>query len=373
MLKFLKLLKVLMKNISKTFLFSLLFVVFSCIDQDSVGHHNTYPQWKILSKLITKDHELVVNVGNFYPYKEVKKDLRRSNDDISFPITINIGGHEVRKRYLEILKERLLDSTLIISATNNFDDSYPVASLPIDGLKFPLMAVENKGSNYTLPKANWLNSNILDIKTGKPSDFNNSVKDKKQISKSQIIALNDSSLLKNIRGNKLTGLYFQDGVTTLLKNKSNAMTILLYHGETNCKGKLVHKIVSFKEAKGFGLSCPPNDPLYQMVKRLPTPESVSLIVSSNEVPGAGFIDGIPVLFSYDSETYLHPILLHKDNRKKSLLLPSLKMCHKFFKTTNDCHYRLKDYRKNAARVKLLKEKGFDMKSATFLGMDIIGK
>jgi len=357
-----------MKNIYRlSFLF--FFLLVSCVEQYIVKSKNTYPDWKSVSKLISKDHQLIINIGDFSKHHKVFQEYRLKKDDQLFPSHLSMGGFKIRKRYLEIIKERLPKNSLVLSASDHYHHEGHIKGLPLDALKYPLSFLKKSS---LIKKRPWVNSNILNIQTGQPENFSQKSQVKILSNSAQILSINDTTLLKNLSSKSLLGLYFQDGVTTLLKNRHDGLNILLYHGETKCSSSAIKSVMSFSKAsKKLSLNCPKGDALLNLIERLPHSFNLSLIISTRKSSGVGFVKDIPVLFSGLAETMLHPILIHKDDFKKSYVLPSLKMCHHFFKATQDCHYRSIEEKENDQRLDLLKEKGFDLVPAKFLGIKVI--
>lgn len=351
--------------------FIVLIFTFSCQEQKATEKFS-YPSWNKISRLINKNSIVIFNTGDFTHNDLVHLEMRKISHDKNFPISLKVGGNLVRQSYIEIIKKKLKDKAVIVSPSQvdrPFDLSASIKQVSLDGVNFPLSFLKNKEGKLS-SSIPWINSNILKITTAKPYAPDNVSHSRVTSSQVKIMAINGPLELKKLSSNDRIGFYFQDEVSTLLKNKNLGLTVVLYHGETSCQGFHIEKPISFIKKEGMNIKCEPNDRLVNLIKRLP-PKTIDLVVLSSKKQGAGFIDNIPVLFSGNSRDFIYPIVLNKKRKANmSYFVPGIKLCHKVFASTKDCVYEVGDEDLDETRQSSLQKRGYGLIPAMFLGHEI---
>lgn len=332
-----------MINCCKVFLFATTIVLASSCRDNTPKKFTGYDSWPFLGQHFEKESILVINVGDFTSKKTPHIETPKSQEIPNLPALIKVGGSTGLKGYLDIIEKRFPTSQLHVVSANNIDYRYFAAK---DYIHHPLTAIKVPLEHFLsmqppkLHEMPWINSNVLNIQTGKVVTSDAIKEDRPHSdSKSDIkfLAINDHTLVKD---KKISGFYFQDSVTTVLKSAKAKIKVLLYHGPTECQGKVMSEPTPFTMAKKLTLDCPKKDYLQELVQRLPR-NSIDLIIASSLNKGAGFINETPVLFSGDEGHHLYPVLLfpHEKqglNNKKSYLLPPIKLCHQMLTATHKC-------------------------------------
>jgi hypothetical protein len=328
-----------------------------------------YNNWKDIDQLIDHDSLFIVNVGDFSSHQDSFIEIKEPKSEIALPALIKIGGISTLTSYLNIIKKRFKHKAIILSA-NDINPRYTANTkrtlIPIDAIKVPLSHFGKTKPNE-LYKYPWVNSNVLNIQTGKPHQQNH-LSEKVVIKEKSnklvtITAINHVNLIK---GKNINGFYFRDSVSTFLKYEKDHFNIILYHGPTACESSVIEKPVSFKKSLEYQLICEKLDPLRVLVERLP-PGSIDLIVSSLNLEGAGFINKTPVIFSGNSKNYIFPLLLNlSKSEKKSFLMPPIKLCHQMLIATKDCN--LKTFKERD--IPLIEQMGPTLMPVKFLGYDV---
>lgn len=354
-------------------IFLVLLITFSCEEKTEI-EVNSYPSWNKISRVINKNSVVIFNIGDYIVNNEEHLEMRKIHQDINLPISLKVGGNEIRQSYISIIKKKLKEKAVIVSLTQTpspFDLPESSKKVQVDAINFPISSLKVKNKQKELTELiPWVNSNILQITTAIPYAPQNVSSFKMINSDIKLMAINGPSELKKLTSSQAVGLYFQDEVSTLIKNKNKGLNLLLYNGETSCQGHLVTKPTSFLNKKEMTLKCPQSDHITRFVKRLP-PNSLDLIVIASSKQGAGFIGNIPVLFSGHSRDFIYPIILSKKRKDNmSYFVPAIKLCHKVFASTKDCVYEIGNKQLDKNRQSHLQKRGYGLIPAMFLGHEI---
>lgn len=389
--------------INKIFLICLGIVILatSCDDEEKIVQIYSYPEWQKNQFFSEKPEEdlFIFHHGkiqeNFYPHQELKKaDLPKA-----MPSSMKIGGAAILSQYLKIIKERFGQKAMILSFGDlNYLNSDKIkqkhlketlSKIALDGI---LLSKDDLPKNTTLLKNGlddlpWFNSNILAIKSGDPVDtfksrpylwFSN------EDHKVATLGITSYQALSSKERNEISGYYFQDPVTTVLRNKNKIskqggdLLILYYNGSIGCESEPSTTAISLKNLPSMSEVCKKDNEILNTLKRLP-PGAVDLVLSNDSnFFGAKFGD-VPVLGLYKPEDFISGIRLKieysKINLEKSYLLPPIKICHKAFIGTHDCVYKVKDEDEdedlNEERFDILEKSTFTMVNARFLGHEVL--
>lgn len=289
---------------------------------------------------------------------------------------ITIGGYSLIENYLSILKNYYQEKMITIStghlvphaASEQLSKSIidRLTLLPIDFYGVSYREIEGLSHLKKSSSYQFLNSNIFQIQTGKlvsdPPLLASSTKRVNGINLGLIsVAIpNDKKLL--------SGLYFQDIVTAVLKMrndlvKKNAdVIILISHENTFCE------TLNPDEQLKAKLECSSSEGLSKLLKRLP-PQTIDVIIATGENFSYGrHSSGVYILNTPGNGLYLgHLQLIYNleeksiNHDKTSLFVPTL-LCGSFFELTKDCYVG-----DDKERIKALVESKFSKIPAVFFG------
>ena len=281
---------------------------------------------------------------------------------------LELGGINLLSSYIKILRKVHGDSLILLDAGDLFSETSPediprtiraYKELGYDGINLTdreLKILEKM--QYSAEELPFLTSNILDLKTLKPTSMHKSLPYKIiEISniKVGIISVTPFKTIKGETDDFKTGLYFEDPVLSFLKIKK----ILRKKGVN-----LTILMISEKNI----------DNVHRFVKRLP-PNSVDVIVSSNTKSNATLIEEIPILQNYGEGKFISSIELFYDKQDRVIIIDKtknhgmIKTCSHFFQSTMDCHIDKKG-KWFEKRLEMIKDSKFQTVPAKFLGHEI---
>ena len=171
----------------------------------------------------------------------------------------------------------------------------------------------------------FLNSNILDLRTGRPIGLENLLSSRiveRAGLKIGLIGLIDIQSLSQKQQKQLNGVYFQDLVAAFLKLKKDLhargaqVLVLLGHIPSQCESRPL-----YENKHGHHipiLQCPPQDPLKQFVERLPA-NSLDLIILSGGRPFSGRIGELLILNGPGNGHYLGQVSLFYHRGQKRIV------------------------------------------------------
>ncbi len=281
---------------------------------------------------------------------------------------LEVGGINLLSSYIRILRKVHGDSLILLDAGDLFNEKSPediprtiraYKELGYDGINLTdkeLKILESM--KYNVEDLPFLTSNILDLKTLKPTSLHGSLPYKViNVSNIQIgiISVTPFKAVEDKKNNFKTGLYFEDPVLSFLKARK----------ELRQKG--INLIVLMISEKNI-------DNVHRFVKRLP-PNSVDVIVSGNTKSEATLIEGIPILQNHGGGQYISSIEIFYDRQDKVVIVDKtknngmIKTCSKFFQSTMDCHIDQSE-KWFEKRFEMIKDSKFQTVPAKFLGHEI---
>ena len=323
-----------------------------------------------------------------------KRELAPPNAPPGFPQTLKVGGVEILSHYLQLIKSQFEDNVLILDAGDTFstnEDAHKLElklkvmeQLPFDAVLFSgedylSQALSQRQTGDLIP---FLNSNILDLRTGRPIRQRNLLSSRiveRAGLKIGLIGLIDIQSLSQKQQKQLNGVYFQDLVAAFLKLKKDLhsrgaqVLILLGHIPGQCQSRPL-----FESKRGNHippLQCPPRDPLKQFVERLPA-NSLDLIILSGGRPFSGRIGELLILNGPSDGHYLGQASLfyHRGQKRivfeRGQLHPLIKTCHQFFASTLDCYIQRHNSERYKGRQKIMRASAYSLVPARFLGLEI---
>lgn len=348
-------------------LFLLFILLNSCSSSDLKLHRYTTTEKHPAPKaLLTEERLLVITSLN---------DINGQLNGVESQ-GINIGGYTLIENYLTILKNYYPEKMLTIStghlvphaASEKLSKSIidRLTLLPVDFYGVSYREIEEISHLKKSSSFQFLNSNIFQIQTGKlvggPSLLASSTK--------RVNGVNIGLISVAIPSDKktLTGLYFQDIVTAILKTrndlvKKNAdVIILISHENTHCETN--HP----DEPQNAKLDCSSSEGLTKLLKRLP-PQTVDVVITTGERFGYGrHSSGVYVLNTPGNGLYLgHLQLIYNlkeksiNHEKTAIFVPTL-LCGTFFELTKDCYIG-----DDSERIKALVKSEFAKIPAVFFG------
>ena len=325
--------------------------------------------------------------GKLAPQESIKSSKINFKDIPS----LLIGGEKALYSYFKIAKERYKDSVLLLDSGDLFKtgsseiEIQKVISL-YKKIGFDAVALSRRDikelspfvgeKNFEIP---FLLSNVVDIKKMRPLK-KNGVIPYKIINKGPFkIGIINITSMKRFR----PGLYMEDPILTIIKikkvfrKKKVDITILMADFDSKCISTLIQIPKAFKDFKKHQLKCPPNDPLYTFIKRIP-PTSVDLILTNNKIQAQGFLKNIPIIQTSGEGKYLARVRLNlepqskKLDLKRSFILPPILTCNSFFNSTKDCYLGEGEtyFSKENARIEIIRKSSYKKIPATYLGKTI---
>jgi len=281
---------------------------------------------------------------------------------------LELGGINLLSTYIKILRKVHGDSLILLDAGDLFNETSPeniprtiraYKELAYDGVNLTdreLKILED--IKFKVENLPFLTSNILDLKTLKPTDIHGSLPYKViEVSgvRIGIVSVTPYKAVKDKKDDFKTGLYFEDPVLSFLK----ARKTLRKQGVN-----LTVLMISEKDI----------DNVHRFIKRLP-PNSVDVIVSGNTKSNATLIEGIPILQNFGEGKYISSIEIYYDRQDRVIIADKtrnhgmIKTCSKFFQSTMDCHLD-RNEKWFEKRMEMIKDSKFQTIPAKFLGHEI---
>lgn len=373
----------------------------SCDDDEKVTQLHSYPEWQPNKFLNPNDNSKSFYLFHFGHLSEnllSKRVLKSATLPKSMPHEFHIGGVAILSSYLKVIKDRFQEQAVFISH-GGFDFfksdkvkknliTATLKEIPLDALLLSKNDIINTGTKDAdfLKSLPWYNSNILSIKTGEPTDIFDSEGFKVLKTPKLSLGLIGSTSYKTlspVERNEISGFYFQDPVTTILRTKNQLskagvdLIALYYEGPIVCEQALLNRALPFKELPKLEDVCQKDSELLETLKRLP-PDSIDLVFTNSKGFAGVNHQGIPILSLHSPAEYIQGIkLVVKPDKKgskidwgKSFLLESVKLCHQVFVGTHDCVFDIKSEDLNEDRFDLMEKTSFGVIKARFLGHEI---
>lgn len=372
---------------------ALLVFLYSCNDNEKIIQIYSYPEWQkeVFLDRMPENSFYLFNLGNptlsLFPTQE----LKREDQQKAFPHKMDLGGEVVLKKYLQTLRERLGEKVKVIGYSNLDKQDQQKSNLILKSLKeYQLDALllskadlPSKGESENPLKKDlpWFNTNILSITSGDPTDLYQSEPFKVLTPHGLgLIGVTSYQTLSAQERNEISGFYFQDPVTSILRYKNilskqkDVLITLYYNGELTCNQELPIKPISFEKLPAMSQNCTGGKELFQILKRLP-PNAVDLVITGiPSLSGVLYKGKIPVLGAGGAPQYLSGFRITKNSQslslKDSLLLPPIKLCHSMFAGTQDCVFKAANEDIDDERYDLMEKSGFGLIPARFLGREI---
>lgn len=381
----------------KVFLLSILIFFVSCEDKETFTKLNSFPEWSE-EKFKTGTPLFIFMVGGFSETLFPATELKPVGLPKEMPHALKVGGLPIMTSYLNTIKERFPDRSLILGMTGS--SSVPkdlskerlifksMKQLPLDSLlltKKILPIKSNREGNKENEEYNglpWLNSNILSIQSGEPiNSYGNEAYKivEKAGLKIGLLGVSSFTLLNSKERNEISGYYFQDPVTTVLKykdvlrKKGADFIVLLLNTRNSCKKLPNQNYLHFKDLKNTLDFCNDDFEAKTLLDRLP-PLSVDLILTNQENTSATLYRNTPIVSLYKPNQFISGIRLtfERDrlNFEESLVLPQVKLCHQMFAGTQDCVFKTGNEEFDSERFDILEKSAFGLVSSRFLGKEI---
>lgn len=351
-------------------------------NEKSDGHHQLYssPKEADIGSLATTERRLILISTN--DLKGQLEAQQESAEDKHSPekALVSVGGAEIMARYMEILRAKYPSQVVLVDAGNALSgtlvsrSSGAKALVEMFGrLKYDAIALSandlaaGPSMKAPLSPTGWmphlfktqntpvLLSNLLDLKTTKPVEWGKTTPQLlKEINEVKVgfIGLLPDDLPAKLDASVLNGLYVEPAMQSFLKQsrslrlKGAEVIVLVMHGGVKCGVERAQE-KSLPLAK---VNFDPRDPkvcdndgaLAKFVNELP-PGSVDAVITGGG-PGkvANFINGIPVMQAFGQGTSFARVDLVWDlekkavNAEKTLVHQPVRLCHRFFKETEDC-------------------------------------
>ncbi|MCR9205453.1 MAG: hypothetical protein NXH75_12800 [Halobacteriovoraceae bacterium] len=379
------------------FLGALLVLISSCEDKETYTKLNSFPEWSE-EKFKTGTPLYIFMVGGFSETLFPATELKPSGLPKEMPHALKVGGLAIMTSYLNTIKERFPDRSLILGMTGS--SSVPkdlskeklifksMKQLPLDSLlltKKILPIKSNREGNKENEEYNglpWLNSNILSIQSGDPIESygNESYKIVEKAGvKIGLLGVSSFTLLNSKERNEISGYYFQDPVTTvlkykdILKKKGADFIVLLLSTRNSCNRLPNQEYLFFKDLKDTKEFCSDDFEAKTLLDRLP-PLTIDLILTDQENTTATLYRNTPIVSLYKPNQFISGIRLSFErdrvNFEESLVLPQVKLCHQMFAGTQDCIFKTGKEEFDSKRFDILEKSAFGLVSSRFLGKEI---
>lgn len=292
---------------------------------------------------------------------------------------IAIGGADFLPSYLEILRKEYKDEVLLVDAGYFVNSKKnPVINkrtmklyeiLSYDAILLSENEILNLQSDHGI-QLPFVNSNVIDLKENRITNkFGSTPYIIKKVNGVRVAIVGISIYKSKLKTeDNISGLLFDDPVASLitmrsqLKKKSDII-LALVHMQTKCS----------TDGESDLKECPDNNEKFKkLVKRFP-PNLVDVIIGGDSNYGSEFIQGIPVIQNFGHGKYLGQLDLYYDTKAKKLInsntkiYPPLKLCSRFYKSTQDCHVD-KDH---GAKRRQIKESRYQLDVAKFLNSTIV--
>lgn len=273
-------------------------------------------------------------------------------------IFVNTGGCENLTKFSKALKEYYKDH-LILSHLGNitYKNKNKLSSINcLNKVEYDVVApsaedfIEKRGESLSKDSP-LLISNFIDLKTGKPyaqSPYAESILLEKAGVKIGLISVIDTNKASTQIGKDfIEGIFIEDATTTILKeknelNKNGAQVIvLLIQSLSQCQAD----IKNLSETKHNQLDCRFSDPLKEVIKKLPRGTLDLIMSDSKEHMANGYLAEIPVIQNPGKTKFISMAEIYYNTFTKEVLkdktrvLPSLKICSKYFEATEDCYMK----------------------------------
>lgn len=320
--------------------------------------------------------------GNLQINLEKTKEAAGKN-----PLMIPVGGAPIIAGYFNILKKKypnelvMLDGGDLYQGTmiSNLFKGEPVVKF-YNELNYTALTIGNHEFDYgpenlhrttAIPgedrfgslkknmkssKAPWVNSNIVNLKTGTMPEWPNLeqvlIKTINGVKVGILGAATTETVFKTLKDN-VRGLYFENLAKTALvyseklRAKGAQVVILVTHAGTTCGFELAKQFNAPLELVNFNPEdpniCDMNDELAKALNQLPEGTLDAVVAGHTHAKIANFINGIPVIESFYYGKYFGRMELYYDIKEKRVVKEKTKIyqptkfCHKFFKQTLDCN------------------------------------
>jgi len=382
--------------------FLLLFTL-SCNDKIQIKRLYTYPESNQISNFKNKDHpELYISVvgdlsQQIYPVVE----QRAEGSPSMMPSTLKVGGLSYLSSYLSTLREKINKEEgvelLTIAAgetvpnSTRSDRKLEIITQSLNYLNLDMLHLEFNESKWLQSQSSFsdnlppmVNSNIFNIKTGKPLEKADSLPyfiKEVGTTKIGIIAISSYKFLSPAQKKELNGIYYQDPLTAilrtknLLKAKGVGIYILLYQGQLTCPETIQSIPIPFNQLETQKCLNDKSTELYKLISKLP-PKTLDLVISSKTQLSSGKILETPLLGVPHSRYFISMIKLvinekeHSIVEEESYTLPPLKLCHTVFAGLEDCVLNAPLPEMNEKRFEYLENTAFGLIPSKFLGTQI---
>lgn len=320
--------------------------------------------------------------GNLQINLEKTKELAGKN-----PLMIPVGGAPIIAGYFNILRKKyphelvLLDGGDLYQGTmiSNHFKGEPVVKF-YNELHYTALTIGNHEFDYgpaaldrtkALPhedrfgslkknlkqsKVPFVSSNIIDLKSGVmpswPGLEQILIKNINGVKVGILGAATTETVFKTLKDN-VRGLYFENLAKTALiyseklRLKGAQVVILVTHAGTTCGQELAKNLNVPLELVNFNPEdsslCNMSDELARALNQLPEGTLDAVVAGHTHAKIANFINGIPVIESFNFGKYLGRMELYYDLKEKRVLKDKTKIyqptkfCHKFFRESLDCN------------------------------------
>lgn len=385
-----------MINLSKWILILSLSLFLSCEDKDNYTKIHSFPEWQEERFISNTNQDLYLFVVGDFSQNLFPQTLHKPEGmPKEVPHAIKVGGLASLSSYLKVIRDRLSDKALIFGMEDgNLNeegikkDNLLFKSLKQLSLDSILLTKKNIPTKLNDTHENdrsglpWLSSNILSIKTGEPIELHGTKPYQifeKGIIKIGVIGITSYSLMNSKERNEVSGYYFQDPVTTILKYKNLLkkegvnFLVVMFNTPQACDQGPNRRPIPLKDLPTLESHCKNQFEGKKLLERLP-PETIDLLITNQKQSSGFFYRGTPILSLYEPETFISGVRLSFNggtlDSRKSFSLPQIKVCHQIFVGTQDCLFKTGNEDFDSERMDILEKSAFGLVSPRFLGLEV---
>ncbi len=351
-------------------------------NEKSDGHHRLYssPENDEVKSLATTERRLIIISTNDLKGQLEAQQEKAEDKHSPEKALVSVGGADIMARYMEILRAQYPSQVVLVDAGNALSgtlvsrSSGAKALIEMFGrLKYDAIALSandlaaGPSMKAPLSPTGWmphlfktqntpvLLSNLLDLKTTKPVEWGKTTPQLlKEINEVKVgfIGLLPDDLPAKLDASVLNGLYVEPAMQSFLKQsrslrlKGAEVIVLVMHGGVKCGVERAQE-KSLPLAK---VNFDPRDPkicdndgaLSKFVSELPLGSVDAVITGGGPGKVANFINGIPIMQAFGQGTSFARVDLVWDlekkavNAEKTLVHQPVRLCHRFFKESEDC-------------------------------------
>ncbi len=353
------------RNLPKFIVTSFSFLLIACSSTRTLMHENE----------TQSGHNKLYSYPEKFPMQSLTSSQQRiifaSINDLQAKLNpklekgIKVGGKDLLKRYLEILKEQYPNEVMVVDAGNfthpSLDpaqviDFYNSIDLDVAGLGYNELNLDHRKLKYpfiltgSLSKAKFkaLNANLYDLEASKRTNWRHT--NNTAIFKQGKLKIGFTSVIGREKAlgftDKMNGFYAKDIAQTIvseatwLDKKGADLIVVLAHTDGTCdKNKTLPK-GKYNFDPSDDSSCDKDSEIFKAYKLIPKNLVDIVFLSGSESKVANAIDDIATVQNFGDGEYISVTEVIFDRESKKLegiyLHQPVRLCESFLKDNQDC-------------------------------------